>query len=274
MKKQYWIIGYFVIFLLSLHVNAEKVSAACNWSAGTSTITAVTCGIDGQSTEAYDYSAGTDDALNGAVLNVPAGVTITLNAGVAGTPTTLLIGSISSPDTAGVGGTGIIVSSSSYVTIRAGSSEKCYVTDADGDGYSPSANTCFTTAAAGRIRKFSSGYHTGTDCGDGSATANPGQSVAQTGTFTNSVNASLTGDWNCNGSEVKTYSTATYSCAGCTNGSGYASFINSTSGFLTTVPNCGASGTYYTVSNATCRDPAVADCSTSRSTSTVSQTCL
>lgn len=272
MKKLFGCIGFTVIFLLSLHVTATQVSAACNWTGGTGTITAVTCGIDGQTTEAYDYSAGTDDATNGVTLSVPAGVTITLNGGTVGTPTVLSVGRISSPDTAGVGGTGVILSSSSYVTIR--SAEKCYVTDADGDGYSPSPNTCFSTAAAGRIRKFSSGYRVGTDCGDGAAAANPGQTVAQNTTFTNSVNASLTGDWNCNGSEVKTYSTATYSCAGCTNGSGYSSFINSTSGFLTTVPNCGVAATYYTVSNATCRDPLVADCSTSRTTSSVTQTCL
>lgn len=272
MKKLFGFIGFAVIFLLSLHISAAQVSAACNWTGGSGTITAVTCGVDGQTTEAYDYSAGTDDSTNGVTLSVPAGVTITLNGGSVGTPTVLVVGRIDSPDTAGVGGTGMILSSSSYVTIH--SAEKCYVTDSDGDGYSPTPNTCSTTSGAGKIRKFSSGYHTGTDCGDGSSAANPGQTLVQTGTFTNSVNASLTGDWNCNGSEVKTYSTATYSCGGCTNGSGYASFINSTSGFLTTVPNCGASGTYYTVTNATCRDPQVANCSTSVSTSTVAQTCL
>lgn len=272
MKKLILSGGFLVLFLLSLHMVAAPVSAACNWSVGTGAITGVTCGIDGQSTEAYDYSAGTDDASNGVILNVPAGVTITVNGGAVGTPTTLILGRITSPDTAGVGGTGIIVASASYVTIH--TNEKCYVADADGDGYSNAPNVCTTTGGAGKIRKHSSGYHTGTDCGASSAAAFPGQTTPQSGTFVNSVNASLTGDWNCNGTETKTYPTANYSCSACTNGSGYASYINSTSGFLTTVPTCGAAGTYYTVTNATCRDPAVANCSTSYTTSSVTQTCL
>jgi len=272
MKKPFASFGFTVIFLLSLHAYAKQVSAVCDWTVGTGAITAVTCGVDGQTVEAYDYSAGTDDASNGVVLSVPAGVTITLNGGAVGVPTTLIVGQISSPDTAGVGGTGIIVASSSYVTIR--TNEKCYVSDTDGDGYSPTPNTCSTTAGAGKIRKNSSGYHTGTDCGDGTTGAYPGQTVAQATTFTNSVNPALTGDWDCNGVETKTYAAASYSCSACTNGSGYASYVNAASGFLTTVPNCGVAGTYYTVSNATCRDPAVADCSTSVSTSSVTQTCL
>lgn len=272
MKKLFASSGFAVIFLLSLHVTAPHVAAACNWTVGTGAITAVTCGVDGQTTEAYDYSVGTDDATNGVVLSVPAGVTITLNGGAVATPTKLILGRISSPDTAGVGGTGIIVASSSYVSIH--TNEKCYVADSDGDGYSPSPNTCTTTAGVGKIRKYSSGFHAGTDCGDGAAAANPGQTVAQSTTFTNSVNASLTGDWNCNGTQTKTYATATYACSACTNGSGYASYQNTASGFLTSVPNCGVAGTYYTVSNATCRDPAVANCSTSVTTSSVTQTCL
>jgi len=266
MKKYTALSFIFVLFLVSLRFGATRAEAACNWTPSAGTVTATTCGIDGQASEAYDYSAGTDDATNGVTLTIPNGVTVTLNTGASGTPTTLYVGAIN------ITGTGSLVASANYVQIRSGF--KCYVTDADGDGYSPAPNTCYDTAAAGRIRKFSSGYVSGVDCGDGSALANPGQVTARTGTFTNSVNASLTGDWNCNGSEVKTYPAATYSCGGCTNGSGYASFRNTTNGFLTTVPNCGASGTYYTVSNSTCRDPAVANCSTSVTTSSVAQTCL
>lgn len=266
MKKYTTISFVFVLFLVSLRFGAVKTEAACNWTPSAGTITATTCGVDGQAAEAYDYSAGTDDSANGATLVIPNGVTVTLNTGAEGVPTTLYVGAIS------ITGTGSLVASSNHVQILSG--YKCYVTDADGDGYSPTPHTCYNAAAAGRIRKFSSGYHVGVDCGDGSAAANPGQTVAQSTTFTNGVNASLTGDWNCNGSEVKTYASATYSCAACTNGSGYASFQNTTSGFLTTVPNCGVAGTYYTVTNATCRDPAVANCSTSYSTSSVTQTCL
>lgn len=266
MKKHTAFAIVFVLLLVSLRFGATKAEAACNWTVSGNTVTATTCGIDGQSSEAYDYSAGTDDASNGITLVIPNGVTVTLNTGAVSTPTTLYVGAIN------ITGTGNLVTSANYVQIRSGF--KCYVTDADGDGYSPAPNTCYDTAAAGRIRKFSSGFNVGVDCGDGAALANPGQTTPRSTTFTNSVNPSLTGDWNCNGSEVKTYPTATYSCAACTNGSGYASFRNTTNGFLTTVPNCGASGTYYTVTNSTCRDPAVANCSTSVSTSTVTQTCL
>lgn len=267
MKKYSSAIILLILFLVSLRFGTTKTEAACNWTPSTNTVTAATnCVIDGQSEEAYDYSADTDDASNGVTLVIPNGVTVTMNTGSVEVPTTLYVGAIS------ITGTGSLVVSTNYVQIR--SSYKCYVTDADGDGYSPTPNTCFTTAAVGRIRKHSLNYRAGIDCGEGAAAANPGQTVAQNTTFTNGVNASLTGDWNCDGSEVKTYATATYSCGACTNGSGYASFQNTTNGFLTTVPNCGIANTYYTVTNATCRDPAVADCSTSYSTSSVTQTCL
>lgn len=265
MKKTVFSIGLLVLCLLSLRFGVRQAEAACNWSVTGSTINATTCGIDGQATEAYDYSAGTDDSTNGLTLNIPNGVTVTLNTGAVSAPTTLDVGAIT------ITGTGSLVASANYVQIQSG--YKCYVTDADVDGYSPAPNTCYTTAAAGRIRKFSLNYHAGTDCGDNAAAANPGQAAAQSTTFTNTATG-LSGDWNCNGTETKTYPTATYTCTGCTNGSGYASFINSTNGFQTSVPACGVAGTYYTVSNATCRDPAVANCSTSVTTSSVTQTCI
>jgi hypothetical protein len=266
MKNTAFYIGLLVLCLLSLRFGVRQTEAACNWSVTGSTINATTCGVDGQSTEAYDYSAGTDDSTNGLTLNIPNGVTVTLNTGAVGVPTTLNVGAIT------ITGTGSLVASATNVQIQSG--YKCYVTDADADGYSPTPNTCYTTAAAGRIRKFSLNYHAGTDCGDAAAAAFPGAVTARGTTFVNGVNPTLTGDWNCNGVETKTYPTATYTCTGCTNGSGYASFINSSNGFLTSVPACGVAGTYYTVSNATCRDPAVANCSTSVTTSSVTQTCL
>lgn len=265
MKKPNLLAGCIVLLLVSFRLGVPSVDAACNWTPSTSTVTATTCGIDGQSTEAYDYSATSDDATNGLTLVIPNGVAVTMNTGSVGTPTSLYVGAIS------ITGTGSLVASANYVQIKSG--YKCYVADADGDGYSPAAQTCYTTAAAGRIRKFSSGYQVGVDCGDNAAAAKPGQTVAQSTTFTNTATG-LSGDWNCNGAETKTYPTATYSCGACTNGSGYASYVNSTSGFLTSVPACGSAGTYYTVTNATCRDPAVADCSASYSTSSVTQSCL
>ncbi len=269
MKKRLSI-ALFVVLLLFLyaHTHAGVASAACNWTMNADgTVTAVTCGIDGQSTEAYDYtSCPGDDSTNAAILTINTGTTITLNAGSVGNPTKLIVGRINSP------GTGRIVATADYVTIISGSGNKCYVTDADGDGYSSAPSTCYDTSAAGRVRRRCLTATT-VDCGDGNASAKPGQTTASSSTFTNTATG-LSYDWNCDGVETKTYATAPYSCSGCTNGSGYASYQNTTSGFQTSVPNCGASGTYYTVTNNTCRDPAVANCSTSVSTSTVTQTCL
>ncbi len=265
MKKSTQSIGFTVLLLLSLSVGAREAQAACNWSPSAGSVTATTCGIDGQSEEAYDYSSGTDDSTNGLTLTIPNGVTVTLNTGSVGTPTTLYVGAIN------LTGTGSLVASANYVQIKSGF--RCYVTDADGDGYSPTPNVCSSTSGAGKIRKFSSGFHTGVDCGDGNSAANPGQTVAQSTTFTNTATG-LSGDWNCNGAETKTYATATYTCSACTNGSGYASFQNTTNGFQTSVPACGVAGTYYTVTNATCVDPAVANCAASATTSSVTQTCL
>gem|GEM_PF-787322 len=272
-------ISAIVLFLVSLHITAGHVSAACNWTLGSGAITATTCGIDGQSTEAYDYSVGADDATNGTTLTVPAGVTVTLNGGATETPTTLFIGSISTPETQGQEGTGIIVASQSNVTIRANT--KCYVYDGDGDTYAVNPNACNTTGGTGYIRKNKL-TSTTPDCSDGNANAKPGQTSYLPGSFTNVINASLDNDWNCDGVETKAY-TRLYTCTACTNGSGYASYQAGVSGstnqdpantgWLTTIPDCNVSATRYTVTNLTCRDPAVANCSTSVTTAALTQTC-
>jgi len=264
-----------VLLLISFHVAAASAEAACNWSLGGSgAITGVTCGMDGSSLEAYDYSAGTDDADNGSILTVNPGATITLNAGTdAGHKTTLIVGQLGMPDTPGVGGTGVIVASNNYVTIL--THTKCYVTDADSDGYSPTPTTCFYDPGAGTIRKNKLTATT-VDCGDGNANANPGAVTYRSTTFVNGVNPTLTHDWNCNGTETKNYPTANYSgCNACTNSSGYASYRNTANGFSGSVPACGAAATYYTIIITTaCQNPAVANCTAVRSTSSVTQTCL
>lgn len=280
MKKFTYSVSAIVLFLVSLHMNAGHVSAACNWTLGSGAITAVTCGVDGQATEAYDYSAGADDATNGTTLTVPAGVTVTLNGGAAGVPTTLLIGSISTPETVGQEGTGIIVASQSNVTIKANT--KCYVLDADGDTYTVNANLCSETGGAGYIRKNKL-TSTTPDCADNNSSANPGQTAYLPGTFTNVLNAANDNDWNCDGAETKAY-TRLYTCTACTNASGYGSFQAGVSGttnqdpantgWLTTIPECNTSATRYTVTNLTCRDPLVANCSTSVTTAALTQTCL
>jgi hypothetical protein len=281
MNKLMRFVGFIVLFLISIHVRAASVSAACNWTIGSGAITAVTCGVDGQSVEGYDYSAGSDDATNGVTLTVPAGVTVTLNGGASNARTELWVGRISTPETVGQNGSGIIVASGNYVSIRTG--VKCYVRDADNDLYSPNANGCSATGGTGYIRR-NKVTATTADCYDNNPNAKPGQTNyytayrGQTSTGALSTDNTASGnsfDFNCDSAspDTKQYPTATYSCGACTNGSGYASYQNTTNGFLTTVPNCGASGTYYTVTNSTCRDPAVANCSTSVSTSTVTQAC-
>lgn len=266
MKKFILTIILFSALLVLGDVVQKKAYAACNWSNTASSVTAATCGIDAASSEYYDYSSGTDDATNGYTVVIPVSVTVTVNAGTnASTLTHLGVGKFT------VTGGGTLAVSANYIKVDVG--PKCYVYDGDADGYSATPTTCSTTGGAGYVRKNKL-TSTAVDCGDGSATANPGQVTPQSTTFVNGVNALLTYDWNCNGTETKTYPTATYTCTACTNGSGYASTINSTNGFSGSVPACGAAGTYYTVTNATCRDPAVASCTGSYTTSSVTQTCL
>jgi len=261
--KRFTPIIAFILLLGVFHIARAEVSAACNWTFNTAGATATTCGINSASYEMYDYDSGGDNATNGFALTIPAGVTVTVNAGTDASNLTFLgIGSLNM-----TGGTLIV--SGNYV--RVGTGPRCYVADADADGYSPTPNTCVTTAQAGYRRKSTLTAAT-VDCGDGNANAKPGQTTYYTTTFTNTATG-LSYDWNCDGTQTKQYATAPYSCTACTNGSGYGSYVAANNGFLTTSPACGVAGTYYTVTNATCRDPAVANCSTSVSTSSVTQPC-
>lgn len=259
-------VGAIILLIIVLHKVSPTAEAACNWTYNTSTfpVTAVTCGVDPQSSEMYDYSAAADDATNGYVVNIPNGVTVTVNAGISGTPTKLNVGSFT------ITGTGTLAVSANYIAVTVGT--KCYVVDSDADGYSPTPNTCSLTGGAGYIRRNKL-TGTGVDCSDANATAKPGQTTPSSSSFTNTATG-LSYDWNCNGTQTQTYPTATYSCTACTNSGGYASTINSTNGFSGSVPACGASGTYYTITNATCQNPAAAACTAAYSTSTVTQTCL
>jgi hypothetical protein len=272
-------VSFLAIFLLVLKGMSSPVEAACSWSLNPASgaVTASTCGIDAASSEYYDYSSATDDATNGYTVTIPAGVTVTVNAGTDSSHKTLLqLGKFS------LTGGSLAVSASN---INVGVGLKCYVVDSDGDFYSPSPTTCSTTGGAGYIRRNKL-LSTAVDCGDGNASAKPGQTTYATGTFVNGVNGALTHDWNCDGSETKGFNRI-YSCNACTNGSGYASFQaalsgtqnagnseNATDGWLTSAPACNTAATRYTVTNATCKDPATADCSAAVTTASVTQACL
>lgn len=215
------------------------------WTTNTSAGTAASsCGVDASSTEAYDYSAGADDATNGYTLTVNTGVTITLNSS-----STLVVGKIV------VTSGGIVNVSGSGVSLNTG--QKCFALDADGDLYSPTPDTCVTASQANYVRKNKLRGNR-IDCGDGSATAHPCDNdnatncstTPQSTTFTNGVNGALTHDWNCDGTETKTYGES-YTCASCNNGT-YTSQQNTTSGYAAAVA-CAASGTYYTVTSAACQ---------------------
>ncbi len=266
MKKFFGTLGL-IILLLALHRNDSVVYAACSWplngSSGTgSEVMAASCTVDAATSENYDYSSGADDATNGYAVTLGQYV-ITINSGTDASHQTILgVGSFS------LTGTGSIAVAGSFTKVNPGA--KCYVLDSDGDLYSPTPTTCSTTGGAGYVRKNKLAATT-VDCGDGDANAKPGQTTYFTGTFVNGVNALLTHDWNCDGTETQQY-TAVYACNACTNGSGYASTQNTVTGFAS-VPACGVSGTYYTVTNSTCQDPAAASCTGAYTTSTVTQAC-
>ncbi len=265
------LLRYTLLFLVFFFfVQGRSVAyAACGWAHNDpdGIVTAVTCGIDGQSAEYYDYSSGADDALNGYKVIVPPGVTVTINSGASGAFTYLGVGNLSM-----TGGT--LAVSGSFISLNPG--VKCYVLDSDADGYSASPTTCSTSGGAGYVRKNKLTATT-VDCGTSDANANPGQVTYFSGTFTNNVNASLTHDWNCSGVETQEV-TSLYTCDACTNGSGYASFdantTTGTTGYITSAPACDVSGTYYTVTNSTCKDPAVTDCSAAASGVARTQKCL
>jgi hypothetical protein len=261
--KKLLTIGIVTLLLYSFHVTATTAFAICGWAWNQSAVTATTCGINGSSSEYYDYSAGVDDATNGYTVTIPPGVTVTVNAGGVGALTYLGVGKFSM-----TGGT--LAVSQNYIQVNVG--PKCYVYDGDSDKYSPTPNTCSTTGGVGYIRKNKL-LGTGVDCGDGNAAANPGQGSWQVGAFTPLAGYSGN-DWNCNGVVNLGYPTATYSCFGCTNSSGYGSTQNTVSGYSGAVPACGVAGTYYTVTNGACANPAVGGCAGYYSTSSVTQVCI
>jgi hypothetical protein len=279
MKKSLSIFVGIITLIVSAHLLKGTVYATnpCTyWSpnplGGTEMLTE-DCVLAGQATLGGDYSSGTDDATNGyrVVLNSH---NITINQGIVSAYTQLWVGSIVAT------GSGSISIASQYSSILPGS--KCYVPDCDSDGYSPTPNTCTTTAttcanstAYKRRNKLSS---LATDCYDLSANAYPGSAYYGTTTRGTSLlgndaagNTWNSYDFNCDGSPTKQYPTV-YSCSGCTDSNSYASTQNTTTGFSSTTA-CGASGTLNTVTNATCPVSDPVSCAGDFSASTVTQAC-
>lgn len=241
------------LFLLAGHWMASSVVAVDCTSipvTGDYTVTA-SCTFPNSPIDGIDSGIG---STNTAKLTIGATGSLSVLNGQ-----TLAVGSVES----NLGGSITVVDGAAIKTVP------IYVTDADSDGY---ASQTLSQSLTGTTRRNT--VTAVTDCGDGDANAHPGQTTYYTTTFNNTVSADTTSyDWNCDGSETQQYATATYTCAGCTNGSGYASFQNTTNGYQTSVPACGVAGTYYTVTNATCLDPAVANCSTSSTNAQVTQPC-
>lgn len=288
---------YYFLLILFLLIGTPKVKpaiAACNWSYSTAGVTiAASCTVDANTTENYDYSSGTDDATNGYVVTLPASPAyiITVNSGTT-TTTTLGVGSFK------INGGSIAVGTSGKVQVTI--NNKCYVPDCDKDGYSPtttcstSAGTCPSGTAGSYVRKNKLTALT-LDCYDNNAHSSPADTTYYTqqrgsdttaggysgGAVDAAGQSGASYDYNCNGTEDKN-NTNIYSCAACTNGSGYGSFqpdingvlgTNGQTGWLTSAPACGASATLYTVSNGICADPAVADCSTLTTNAASTQSC-
>lgn len=182
--------------------------------------------------------------------------------------------SVLASQTIAVGSVSVSAAGGSIVIVDGGQiklNSPIYVTDADNDGY-PAYGT--DQATSGSTCRTSETSVTSMDCGDGSATANPGQTTAQSTTFTNTQNAGLTHDWNCDGVETKTYGES-YTCSSCNNGT-YTSRQNLTSGFASAVA-CGSSSTYFTVTSATClagSGNVTCPNGTDNTQATVTQTCL
>lgn len=260
MKSAQKLIYSCLVTVLWTWLLAKPAFAACNFTFNVSSYTvSANCNIDSQTTETYDYAAQTGDP-NSYQLIIPTGYSVTLTAGISGTPTTLGIGKLTLSG-------GSLVIAQSYAQSKFGEVATCWVTDSDSDNYSPAPNTCYTSGGAGRVRKYQLTATT-TDCYDSNANAKPGQLNFFT---TNRGDGSY--DYDCDSDQQKQDPT-TYTCSACTNGSGYASF-QAVSGGWTTAGGaaCGASENYYTVTNGTCRDPAVADCSSSVTVTTPTQAC-
>lgn len=238
----------FALLLLTGHLFASSALAVncssipiCDDYSVTTTCTFPNTPIDG-----LDTGTG---STNTAKLTIGASGSLSILNGQ-----TILVGSVES----NLGGSITIVDGGSFQTGSA-----IYVTDADGDLYSSSGSM----SSSGSVRRCTMTDVYTVDCYDSNANAKPGQTTYYT---TNRGDGSF--DYDCDSAETKQYAAATYTCTACTNGSGYASTINSTAGYSAS-PACGVAGTWYTISNATCRDPAVASCTGSYTTSSVTQPC-
>lgn len=246
--RTYLSLAFIALLFLWAHVAAPGASAV-NCSSipvtGNYTVTE-TCSFPNTPYDGLD--TGTV-STNTSVLTIGAAGSLSILNGQ-----TLLLGSV----TSSAGGAITIVDGGSF---RTGS--PVYVTDADGDLYAASGSRSST----GTTRQDTM-TSTTADCYDSNANAKPGQTTYYT---TNRGDGSF--DYDCDSTQTRQYPTATYTCTSCTNGSGYASTINTTNGYQTSVPACGVAGTWYTVTNTTCRNPAVSACSGSYSTSSVTQPC-
>lgn len=253
-------------------VSCANVPLSGNYTVGTSCIfpfpnsTAVS-GVDG-----VDTASGN----NTATITIGANQSLTLQQNQTIVASSVILTNTGVSINTNVTGAAIMTDPADHIFIGA---------DADADGYPAySANVVFSLTGTSRRAAMSTATSvyenqystpsTGMDCGDGNASAHPGQTTAFTTSFTSSINGAASYDWNCDGTQAQTYPTATYTCSACTNSSGYASTINSSNGYSGSVPACGTAGTYYTVTNATCQNPAQASCTGAYSTSSVTQSCL
>ena len=263
-----------VIILLGagMFLGAKPVEAACtNVPVGGNYAVSTSCQFS-YTIDGVDTSTGNNTAV--LTINTTKALTV-------GTGQTVIAGSID------LSAANVSINFVGTGKLNTGIEYHILATDSDGDGWPDS--TTYSTSAGTRRGAYTSATYEDTwattiDCGPNNASAKPGQTVYQAGSFTNAVNAALVYDWNCDGVETKAF-TRVYTCNACTNGSGYASNQAALSGvanqdpvntgFITSTPACNTAGTRYTISATTCQDPAVANC-TAQATSNgaVTQTCI
>jgi len=262
-----------ILFVFSVGARISPTYAACDFSGVSGATYASTCAVDATSTELYDYATAEANP-NTWTLTLNTGAVVTVW-GDATTQTVLNVGKI-------VFNGGRLVldtTANAKKVIKFGTSASCWLQDADSDGY-PANRTCSPTQVdATYHRLYNLASTTNTDCCDPNAgnnsSVNPGQASYFTTSITNCSGYTGTFDYNCSGTIEKQYPEVILACAGCTNGSGYASFQPTTSGWFPAVPACGAAtDSYYTYSDGTCRDPAVADCNTFYTLVSATQPCL
>ena len=269
--KRFIIFSLFILVLLSLGLfdGVKPAYAACtnvplsgNYTVGASCSFPYTNAAASNTSQNYADGVDTATGNNTATITISSTYTLTVPNGQ-----TLVAGSVIAT-AANVSmnfvGTGQLV---------ADPGDHIFVTDTDLDGFP--ANTTFTTTGTTRRASMSttqSTYEdqylssTGVDCYDSNANAHPGQTAWYS---TNRGDGSF--DYNCDGSQTQDF-ISIYTCSACTNSSGYASTINTTSGY-SALPGCGVTATMYTVTNSSCQNPAVAGCSGAYSTSSVTQLC-